>query len=405
MIWRLVLSAAAGVVLSCGPVAAQVADTGPVKVGVLTDLSGYLSSALGPGTVDAARMAAEDFGGKLLGRPIEIISADHQNKPDIGGTIARRWIDQENVQVFTGMGNSSVALAVHSLVREKNRIGLYVSAATTLLTGKECSPNGIHWGHDTFMFGNAVPNGLLKAGVDTWYLLAADYAFGRSMADEMKKVIEARGGKVVGTSYHPQGTADFSSFLLSAQASGAKAIAILNAGNDTVNAIKQSREFAITEGGKRLVVGMLLVSDAFALGTKAAQGIEFSTVFYWDMNPEASVWSRRFFERNKSMPTEAHAGVYSAVSHYLKSAQSAKTTETNAVLAKMREMPVNDFYSKNLKVREDNRLMRPAYIAQIKTPQTQREPWDLYNITTTIAPDDAFRSLAESDCSMVLKKN
>ena len=390
--------------LSFGPMKVSAASEGPVRVGILTDLSGYLSSALGPGTVDAARMAVEDFGRKLLGRPIEVVSADHQNKPDIGAAIARRWIDQDNVQVFAGMGNSAVALAVHALVRERNRVGLYVSAATTLLTGKECAPNGIQWSHDTFMFGNAVPKGLLNTGVDTWYLLAADYAFGRSLAGEMRKVIEAQGGKVVGTSYHPQGTADFSSFLLSAQASGAKAIAILNAGNDTVNAIKQSREFAITEGGKRLVVGMLLVSDAFALGTQVAQGIEFSTVFYWNMNPEAAAWSRRFFERNKLMPTEAHAGAYSAVLHYLKSAQAAGTLETKAVLAKMHEMPVNDFYSDNLTIREDNRLMRPAYIARIKKPAVQREPWDLYDITATIAPDDAFSSLADSDCPMIQKR-
>jgi branched-chain amino acid transport system substrate-binding protein len=376
----------------------------PVRIGVLTDLSGYLSSALGPGTVDAARMGAEDFGGKVLGRPIEIISADHQNKPDIGAAIARRWIDQENVQVFTGMGNSAVALAVQSLVKERNRIALYVSAATTLLTGKECAPNGIHWGHDTYMLGNAVPKGLLNAGVDTWYLLAADYAFGRSLADDMRKVIEARGGKVVGTAFHPQGTADFSSFVLSAQASGAKAIAILNAGNDTVNAIKQSREFAITDGGKRLVVGLLLVSDAYALGTQVAQGIEFSTTFYWNMNPATAAWARRFYERNKSMPTEAHAGAYSAVLHYLRAAQAAGTIDTKAVLAKMHELPVNDFYSDNLRIREDNRLMRPAYIARIKKPADQREPWDLYDIVTTIAPNDAFRPLAESDCPTV-KKN
>ena len=377
------------------------AEDAPLRIGVLTDLSGYLSAATGPGTVDAARMAVEDFGGTVLGRRIEIVSADHQNRPDIGSAIARQWIDQDDVQVFTGMGNSAVALAVHALMKEQNRIGLYVSAATTLLTGAECHANGIHWAHDTYMLGNAVPKGLLDAGVDSWYLIAADYAFGRSLADDMRKVIEDRGGTVVGTAYHPQATTDFTSFILSAQTSGAKAIAILNAGSDTVNAIKQVNEFAVTDDGKRLVVGLLLVSDVYALGTQVAQNIEFSTTFYWGMNEETTQWARRFYERNQTMPTEAHAGAYSALSHYLKAVDAAGTADTQAVLAKMHEIPINDFYSHDVTIRQDNRVMRNAYIARVKTPEKQTEPWDLYEIIATIAPEDAFRSLEGSDCSMV----
>lgn len=398
-----VMGSAALAMCLLGVPTASVAEDAPLRIGVLTDLSGYLSAATGQGTVDAARMAAEDFGGKALGRQIEIVSADHQNKPDVGSAIARKWIDQDDVQVFTGMGNSAVALAVHSLVKEHNRIGLYVSAATTLLTGSECHANGIHWAHDTYMLGNAVPKGLLDAGIDSWYLIVADYAFGRSLADDMRKIIEGRGGTVVGAAFHPQATTDFTSFILSAQTSGAKAIAILNAGSDTVNAIKQVNEFAVTSDGKRLVVGLLLVSDVHALGTEVAQNIEFSTTFYWDMNEQTTQWARRFYERNQTMPTEAHAGAYSAVTHYLKAVEAAGTSDVQAVLSKMHEIPVDDFYSENLKIREDNRLMRNAYIARVKSPENQKEPWDLYDLIATISPEDAFRPIEESDCSMVQK--
>ncbi|MFG1265868.1 MULTISPECIES: ABC transporter substrate-binding protein [Xanthobacter] len=400
----LLAALAAGFMAVSGlPAASADGSAGPVRVGVLTDISGYLSSALGPPTVDAARMAAEDFGGTVLGRPIEVLGADHQNKADIGAAIARRWFDEDQVQVITGMGNSAVALSVQGLAAEKNRIALFASAASTAITGKSCTRNGLHWTHDTYMFANALPKTLLAQGVDSWFLIASDYAFGRSLAEETRKVIEARGGKVVGVVYHPQGTTDFSSFLLQAQGSGAKAVAILNSGNDTVNAIKQASEFQITPR-QRLVVGMLLVSDAYAIGTQLGQGLEFSTIFYWNQNPEAAAFSRRFFARNKVMPTEAHAGVYSAVTHYLKAVKAAGTTDVTTVVDKMRATPVNDFYSDNLEIRADGRLMRPAYLARIKAPSQQKEPWDLYEIVARIDPQDAFRPLAEGECPLVMKK-
>jgi branched-chain amino acid transport system substrate-binding protein len=372
----------------------------PLRIGVLTDMSGILSSALGPGSVDGARMAVEDFGGTMFGQPIELLTGDHQNKPDIGSGLVRRWFDETGVDVVADVGNSAVALAVRELVQSKNRIALYAGASSADLTGKACSPNTAQWSHDTYLFANALPAELMRQGKKTWFLIVQDWAFGHALERDISKVVTEGGGKVIGSIKHPPGTLDFASMLLQAQTSGAEIVAFLSAGQDLSTMIKQADEFGL-KMKQQLVAPAFLLSDAHGLGPKQAQGIMFATVWYWNLNPEARAWSERFFKRNKFMPAEAHAGTYSAVSHYLKAVKATGTTEPLKVMAKMREMPVNDFYSQDVKLREDGRLMRKAYIGQMKTPEQSREPWDYYNIVSEIPPERAFRPASERACALL----
>lgn len=372
----------------------------PLKVGVLTDMTGILSSALGPGSVDGARMAIEDFKGGLFGRPIELVFADHQNKPDTGSTIARRWLDEDGVDVIADVGNSAVALAIRELVQAKGKIALYVGNASSDVTGRACSPNTAHWNHDTYMMVNSVPPRLVRDGQRKWFLIVQDWAFGHALERDITRVVQDAGGQVVGSVRHPPGTSDFSSFLLQAQSSGADVVGFLNAVQDLSNSIKQAGEFGL--GAKQqFFAPAFLLSDAHGLGTKAAGGLTFSTVWYWNMNPEARAWSQRFFARNKFMPAEAHAGTYSAVAHYLKAVQSIGGRDATALMAEMRRTPVNDFFTRDAKLREDGRLMRSAYVARMKTPDQSKEPWDYYEILSEIPATQAFRPASEKACPLL----
>ena len=388
-------------VMATAPLQSLAQEQPPVRIGVLTDMSGFLSAALGQGSVEGARMAIEDFGGAVLGRKIELVTADHQNKPDVGLAIARKWYDVDGVDVIADIGNSSVGLGIQDLARNKKRLVLFGGASSSVFTGSACSPYGTQWGHDSYMFANALPKRLAQAGDKTWHIIAVDFAFGHAIAADTAKALESVGGKVVGSVRHPPNIADFSSFLLQGAASKANVVALANATTDTTNAIKQWNEFKLGGKGQKLVALALLITDVRALGLELAQGTTFSTVFYWDMNEKTRAFATRFQKRTGFMPGEAHAATYSGVLHYLKAVQAAGTRDADAVAAKMRELPVNDFYSENVRVRADGRVMRNSYIARVKTPEESRGPWDLYRIVETIPAEQSFRPIEQSDCPLV----
>lgn len=372
----------------------------PIKIGILSDMSGLYADQAGLGSVEAARMAIEDAGGKIGNQPIELVSADHQHKTDIATTIVRHWIDVDGVDVIADMPNSAVALAVQQIVKDKNKIALFATAATTELTGKQCSPNGIQWVYDAYSNAAGLAKALVGQGYKSWYFVTVDYALGLSLQAEASKAITALGGTVVGGVRHPLNNSDFGSFLLQAQASNAKVIALANAGSDTINAVKQAAEFGLTT--KHVIVTPLVyISDIHSMGLQASQGLTFVEGFYWDRDDATRTWSKRFFERRKAMPTMTHAGVYSSVSHYLKAVKAAGTTESQAVMVKMREMPVDDFFSKGGTVRKDGRMVHDMLLVQVKTPAESKYPWDYYKVLATIPGDQAFRSIQESECPLV----
>jgi branched-chain amino acid transport system substrate-binding protein len=379
------------------------AQSGPLKIGVLTDMSSLYSDNGGPGSVVAAQMAIEDFGGTVLGRKIELVSGDHQNKADVGGTLARRWIDNENVEMILDVPNSAVALAVQGITRDRKKLFLATGAATSRLTGEECSPTGIHWTYDTYALSQGTTKAVSKLGVKNWFFLTADYAFGAQLEADSRKVIAADGGKVVGAVKHPINTPDFSSFLLQAQSSKADAIALANAGGDFINAVKQAGEFAVTKNQK--LVGLLVfIADIHSLGLPSAQGLILSSAFYWDLNDETRAWSTRFIAKTQKVPTMIHAGTYGAVMHYLKAIQSANTVDGPAVASKMRELPVNDFMTKNGKVREDGRLVRDMYLFRVKAPQESKYKFDYYQYLATIPGDEAFKPQEGGGCPLLAKR-
>jgi len=383
--------------------ALHAADDGPVKIGVLTDMTGFLSISLGKGSVDAARMAIEDFGGQVLGKKIELVFADHLNKPDVGLGIARKWYESDGVDVIADIGNSAVGLGVQDLARANKKFVFFAGASSSVFTNKACSPYGTQWSHDTYMFAHSLPKRLVQGGDKTWYLVVADFAFGHSLAADITQAVTEAGGQIVGSVRHPPDNKDFSSFLMQASASKANVVALANALADTVNSINQWNEFQMSASGKKLVATVLLANDVKSLGLPAAKGIMLSTVFYWNLNEKTRAWSNRFFERNKVMPVEAHAGTYSAVYHYLKAVKAAGTKDAEKIRIKMSEMPINDFYSENVKIREDGRVMRNSYIAQVKTPAESKGPWDLYKILEMVPPKDSWRPLSESECPLVKK--
>lgn len=383
------------------PAIAQAQISGDVvKVGVLNDQSGPYADFGGPSSVEAARMAVEDFGGTVAGKKIEVVFADHQNKADIGSAVARQWFETDGVDVAVDLTNSAVALAVQQLAKEKNRVALFSGPATARLSGDSCSPTGIHWTFDTYSQAVGAARAVVRQGGDSWFVLTVDYAFGHSMEADILREVGRSGGKIVGSVRHPLNNADFSSFILQAQASKAKVVALASAGADTTNAIKQAAEFGLTQGGQSLVGLVMVLSDIHALGLKTAQGLMFTTAFYWDRDDETRAWSKRFFERTKRMPGMVQAGVYSSVLHYLKAVQAAGTDEAKAVVAKMREIPVNDVFAKGGKVREDGRMVHDMYLVRVKKPEESKGPWDYYQILQTIKGEDAFRPLAESDCPL-----
>jgi branched-chain amino acid transport system substrate-binding protein len=390
---------ACGVVLGTVAVQAQTRER-PIKIGVLSDMSGPYADQAGLGSVEAARMAIEDAGGRIGGQPIELVSADHQHKTDVANSIVRHWFDVDGVDVIVDIPNSAVALAMQQLAKEKNKIALYATAATTELTGKQCSPNGIQWVYDAYSNAAGLAKALVAQGDKSWFFLTVDYALGISLQAEAAKAITALGGTVVGSVRHPLNNPDFSSFLLQAQASDAKVIAFANAGSDTINSVKQAGEFGLTKNHV-IVAPLVYISDIHSMGLQMAQGLTYIEGFYWDLNDDTRAWSKRFFERRKSMPTMTHAGVYSAVSHYLKAVKAAGTDDTQAVLAKMREMPVDDFFSRGGIIRKDGRMAHDMLLVQVKSPQESKYPWDYYKVLATLPADQAFRPLSESECPLV----
>jgi branched-chain amino acid transport system substrate-binding protein len=377
--------------------------TGALKLGVLTDMSSLYADNGGPGSVVAAQMAVDDFGGSVLGRKIEIVAADHQNKADIGSVITRRWIDNENVEAILDVPNSAVALAVQGITREKKKLFLATGAATSRLTGDECSQTGIHWTYDTHALSQGTTKAVTKFGVKTWYFLSADYSLGAQLEADSRKVIDAAGGKVVGSVKHPINTPDFSSFLLQAQSSQAEAIALADAGGDFINAIKQAGEFGVTKSQK--LVGLLVfIADINSLGLQSAQGLVLSSAFYWDLNDDTRAWSKRFIEKTNKVPTMIHAGTYGAVTHYLKAVAAVGATDGPLVAAKMREMPVSDFMTSNGKIREDGRLVRDMYLFRVKSPEESKYRFDYYQLLATIPGNEAFKPQEEGGCPLLGKK-
>jgi branched-chain amino acid transport system substrate-binding protein len=380
---------------------AQISD-GVVKIGVLNDQSGLYADLGGPGSVVAAKMAAEDFGGTVLGKPIEIVFADHQNKSDVGVAVAREWFEIGNVDMVIGFDHSAVALAVEQLAAEKNRIAIAGAVGSTAFTGKSCTPLEASWIYDSYALTTSLAKAIVAEGRDTWFFITVDYAFGHSLEADATAAVKAAGGKVLGSVRHPLNTADFSSYLLQAQASGAKVVAFANGGGDMVNATKQANEFGLAKN-QSIVSLLVFISDVHSMGLQAAQGLKFVTAFYWDRNEESSAWSKRFFERQGRMPTMAQAAIYSAVRHYLSAIAAAGTDQAKPVMAKMREKPVNDFYVSNGRLRDDGRLVHDMYFAQVKTPSETKGPWDYYKILATIPGDQAFRPLTEGGCPLVAR--
>lgn len=383
---------------------AQVSDD-VVKIGVLGDMSGPYADIQGPGDVVAVKMAVEDFGGTVNGKPIEVVSADVQLKADVGSAIARRWYDVDKVDAIFGLGTSAVALAVQGIAQEKNKISIATSVGSTALTGKACSPNGIHWVYDTYALAKGTASAVIKqGGGDSWFFITADYAFGHALEQDTSAIVKQNGGKVVGTVRAPLNSSDFSSFLLQAQSSKAQVIGLANAGADTINTIKNAADFGIVAGGQKLAGLLVLITDIHTLGLKTAQGLLFTEAYYWDQNDETRAFSKRFASRHGGKPpTMFQAGIYSAAAHYLKAVKAAGTDETKAVIAEMKKIPVNDFMTKNGSIREDGRMMRDMYLLQAKKPSESKGEWDLMNVVATIPAEQAFRPLSESECPLIKK--
>jgi branched-chain amino acid transport system substrate-binding protein len=397
---RKLLTSAAAIGLMAAPALAQVSDD-KVKIGILNDQSGVYANFGGRYSYEAALMAVEDFGGTVLGAPVEVTTADHQNKADIASNIARQWYDTEQVDSIMELTTSSVALAVQALSKEANKITITTGAATTELTGAQCSPYGFHWAYDTHALAVGTGGALVEQGGDSWYFLTADYAFGYSLEENTGNFVKANGGEVVGAVRHPLASTDFSSFLLQAQASGAKVIGLANAGADTQNAIKQAAEFGIVQGGQRLAALLFTLAEVHGLGAEAAQGLTLTESFYWNRTDASREFGKRFFERTQAMPNMIHAATYSAVTSYLKAIEAAGTDETEAVAAKLKELPVQDLFAENGVVAPNGRMIKDVYLMEVKAPDQITEPWDYYNVLSTIPGDVAYIKPAESGCPLV----
>jgi branched-chain amino acid transport system substrate-binding protein len=368
------------------PIRLRAQDKAPLRIGVLNDQSGPFADLSGLGSVEAAKLAVEDHGGRANGVAVEVLAADHQNKPDIGTGILRKWLDVDNVQAVFDLGNSAISLAAQQIMRERNRIIVHSTSATSDLTGSACSPVGVHWVYDTYSNSAGIAKALMSQGLDTWFFVTVDYAFGKSMEAVARTAIEKAGGKVVGAVCHPLNTSDFSSYL--AQSSNAKVIVFANAGVDLTNCIKQAAEFRLSKvaGGSQTVVApVMLLTDVHAIGLKLAQGLSFISGFYWDKDDETRAWSRRFFERRRAMPTMSQAGVYSAVRHFLKAADAAKTTAGIEVASAMRAIPVSDMFTKNAVLRADGRLVHDMLLVEVKAPEQSKYPWDYYSIKAVLS--------------------
>jgi branched-chain amino acid transport system substrate-binding protein len=399
---RLTCTAMALLALAC-PAAAQVSDN-VVKVGVLTDMSGPFSDQTGRGSVAGAELAIEDFKGTVAGTKIELVFADHQNKADVGATIARRWFDTEGVDVVVDLASSAVALAVQDVTRERNKVALFSGPGTAELTGKACSPNGIHWTYDTFATATATATALMDQGLDTWFFIAVDYAFGKSAEADATAVITARGGKVLGSVKHPSNTADYSSYLLQAQASGAKVIAVANSGRDFVQVMKQAKEFGILAGGTKIAALAVALSDIKAIGLETVQGMLHTEAFYWDFSAESRAFTKRFIEKRKVPPAQAQAGSYSAVLNYLRAVEATRTDDSKKVLAHMKSGPFSDAFTPRGYVRADGRMVHDMYLVRSRKPSEPKGEWDLYDVVNVIPGDQAFRPMDKGGCPLVSKR-
>ena len=399
---RYVRAAAAAVLSCCLFGASALAQNKAVKIGVLDDMSGPYAENTGPGDVAAAKFAIADFGGSVLGKPIELVSADFQSKVDVGVSIAKRWWDEENVDMVIGVPNSAIAIALVKVAEEKNRIVMPTAAATSALTGKSCGPNSIHFIYDTYGQTKTIVNALAKqGGGDTWFFLTADYAFGLAIEQDATQFIKAAGGKVLGSVRHPLNTADFSSYVLQADSSKAKNMIVASGGGDIINAVKQSAEFGLIKKGMRISIPLAQFPDIHGIGLKIAQGLLVSSPFYYDMTPEARAFTDRFTKEIGRPPSFIQAGTYGAVMHYLKAVKAAGTDEAKAVLAEMRKMPINDFMTKNGSIRPDGRVIRDMYLMQAKTPEESKGEWDLVKMVATVPGNEAFRPMSEGDCPLV----
>lgn len=377
-------------VLSLLAITADAQSPNPIKIGVLNDQSGIYADLAGPGSVIAARLAVEDAGGSVLGRPIEVVVADHQGKPDIGAAIARRWYDADGVSAIFDVPVSSIALAVQEIARQKNQIAIFSSASASDILGKSCSPTTFQWTFNTLSAARSTASAVFDQGAKSWYFVAADYAFGRAMVRDATSVVNEKGGKVLGAVWHPLGTSDFASYLLQAQGSGAKVVAFVSGGSDFITALKQSNEFGLAAGGQKIVSMQTFISDIHAIGLSIAQNLTLTAAFYWDLDDQTRAWSKRFGSLSGGkMPTMAQAGVYSAVRHYLKGVARAQTTDGAAVAAAMREMPVEDMMTHGARIRDDGWLMRDLYLFQVKTPTESKAPWDYYRLLSKIGAEEA----------------
>ena len=381
---------------------AQISDD-VVKIGVLTDMSSLYADSTGKGSLVAVQMAVADYGGKVKGKPIEVIVADHQNKPDVGVNIARNWYDNDKVDAIFDVPTSSVALPISALTREKNKININSGGGSSDITGVACSPNTVHWTYDTYSLSNVAGKAMVKRGEDTWFFVTADYAFGMALERDAANVVKEMGGKVLGDVRHPLNSSDFSSFLLQAQASKAKVIALADAGGDTTNALKQASEFGITQGGQKMIALLLEITDVHSLGIKATQGLIVTDAFYWDMNDETRAFAQRFQARYTLMPTSYQAGVYSAVTHYLKAVKALGNNDTKPVIDKMKSTPVEDFFAHNGHIRPDGRMVHDMYLVQVKTPAESKGEWDIYKVLKTLPGDEVFRPLDQGGCPLVSK--
>jgi branched-chain amino acid transport system substrate-binding protein len=382
-------------------VSAVHAEEGVLRVGIITDMSGQYADGNGRGSVIAAQMAAEEIGNVVAGRRIEIISADHQNKPDVATAIVRDWIDNRQIDVVAEGVNSAVALAIQSLTRERKKIFLISGSGSSDITGKQCSPTSVQWTYDTYASSNSTAKAVVKRGGDTWYFLTADYAFGNALQRDAARAVTAAGGQVLGSVKHPFSTPDFSSFLLQAQAAKPKILALANAGSDFSNAVAQADEFGIRNDGTQIVALQVTLTDVPALGLAHAHDLLFTESFYWDRTPETRAFAQEFFKRHGAMPTAYQAGVNSALRHYFKAVAATNSTDSEAVMAEMRKQPVNDFFAQGGKVREDGRMVHDMYLMRIKKPSESKGKWDLYEYLETVPGDEAFRPLAEGGCPYV----
>ncbi|BES71371.1 ABC transporter substrate-binding protein [Marinobacter nanhaiticus D15-8W] len=402
MMKKLLTSAVASAVMVGGAQAAISNDT--VKIGYLADMSGTYRDLAGPNGLKAMEMAIADFGGKVKGAKIEVVSADDRNSADVASSTVRRWIENENVDLVAGLVASSVSIAVSDILEENDKLGIVSGSAASSITNEHCTPNHIHYVYDTYPLANGTANAVVKEGGKSWFILTADYAFGHALEGDVTRVVEENGGEVIGTLRHPFPTPDFSSFILQAQASGADVVALANAGADTTNAINTASEFGVTQSGQTLAALLLFLTDVHALGVEAAQGIQLTTGWYWDMNDETRAWSDRFMEQTGVRPTMVHAGIYSSTLQYLEAVEATDSDDAQTVRKQMMETPINDMFATNGKIREDGRMVHDMYLAEVKTPDESENEWDLYKIVRTIPGDEAYRPLSESKCPLVSSK-